>query len=332
MNDMHEIAPGKRVTMKDVARAAHVATSTVSRALNRPGRTHPYTAQHVLRIAQQLGYVNENNQDKKPAQPTKRLAVVADIRNAALVSALHHSATRAKYQLLFLDSSLPLPEVGSACHAMINQVDGFLIDSEKRKVELNAFVEHQPILWLNRETRKYDVILPDVYKSLSEIIKLLQSRTGSRLAYLYDSNQGWIADECLKTVLKASKQHGIKVDLISDVANNVEAGFKAQTRWRKRSYKEVIIFGTMAAIGFTKAIRRRNANIFNTVSVLGIGDTHSGLLSSPALSTLEIPQEKLAKAAVCQILETMNDNTPRERKVKKIPLRLIRRESTKNWW
>ena len=43
-------------TIYDVARLAGVATSTVSRALSNPGRVSFKTAEHIRKIAEQIGY------------------------------------------------------------------------------------------------------------------------------------------------------------------------------------------------------------------------------------------------------------------------------------
>jgi DNA-binding LacI/PurR family transcriptional regulator len=43
-------------TIYDVARVAGVAPSTVSRASSKPGRGSYKTAEHVRRVAEQLGY------------------------------------------------------------------------------------------------------------------------------------------------------------------------------------------------------------------------------------------------------------------------------------
>ena len=45
-----------RVTAKDVAERAGVAASTVSRALNSPGRINEQTRQRILDAARELGY------------------------------------------------------------------------------------------------------------------------------------------------------------------------------------------------------------------------------------------------------------------------------------
>jgi hypothetical protein len=50
---------GPRPTIYDVARVAGVATSTVSRALSNPGRVSFKTAEHIRKVAKELGYRSE---------------------------------------------------------------------------------------------------------------------------------------------------------------------------------------------------------------------------------------------------------------------------------
>ena len=50
------VAVKRRVTLDDVAKVAHVATSTASRALNRPGRINAETEALVRQVANDLGY------------------------------------------------------------------------------------------------------------------------------------------------------------------------------------------------------------------------------------------------------------------------------------
>ena len=45
-----------RPTIRDVAEAAGVATSTVSRAFSRPGRVSTEIAERIYRVARDLGY------------------------------------------------------------------------------------------------------------------------------------------------------------------------------------------------------------------------------------------------------------------------------------
>ena len=48
--------PTATPTIYDVARIAGVATSTVSRALSNPGRVSFKTAEHIRKVAEEIGY------------------------------------------------------------------------------------------------------------------------------------------------------------------------------------------------------------------------------------------------------------------------------------
>lgn len=326
----------KRVTMCDVAKTAHVAPSTVSRALNRPGRINPHTAEHVFRVARELGYISEDDARCSAHPLTKRFGVVVNMGNAALISALKESAERVGYHLLFLDAHVPQPDLATACHAVLNHVDGFLIDSEKTKVQLNAFVERHPMVWLNRETPKYDAVVPDVEQSLDSVLLGLKEQEKTEFTFLYAGEQSWIGSECLETVSKLSARYHLNMQLIDDVANTVEAGYKTLSRWRRRAYRNVLVYGSQAAVGFMRALREKDSSSLPHVAVLGIGDAHTGSLATPSLSTLEIPQKAMAKAAIKRLCEQVkNQATPKsgtKHEIKKVPMRLIRRESTRAWY
>lgn len=69
-------------TIYDVARAAGVAASTVSRAFSRPGRVNAATAERIRKIAAELGYRANPLAAALPTGRTHMLAlVVSDVTN-----------------------------------------------------------------------------------------------------------------------------------------------------------------------------------------------------------------------------------------------------------
>ena len=92
------------VTLDDVARAAGVAPTTVSRVVNKPQLVSPDTAAHVRAVIDQLGYV-PNRLAGGLASRRSRLvaAVVPTIANAMfaeVVQALGDTLSQAGYELL----------------------------------------------------------------------------------------------------------------------------------------------------------------------------------------------------------------------------------------
>ena len=74
--------PRRRATITDVATAAGVAPSTVSRAFTRPGRVNHATREHVLAVAEELGYTPNPAARALESGRTNTLALlVPDITN-----------------------------------------------------------------------------------------------------------------------------------------------------------------------------------------------------------------------------------------------------------
>ena len=90
---MKESGGRSEPTINDVARAAGVAPSTVSRALTKPGRVSFKTAEHVRRVAAELGYRSHRMELPISTRGTGVLAlIVADIANPVFVGMIRGGA------------------------------------------------------------------------------------------------------------------------------------------------------------------------------------------------------------------------------------------------
>jgi LacI family transcriptional regulator len=101
-------APGRGgpVTGYDVARAAGVSQSTVSRALRGDARVVPETREHVLKVARELGYVVNLSARSLITRRTSTIAIVSgDLRNPAyplLVQVLQEQFHARDHRVLLL--------------------------------------------------------------------------------------------------------------------------------------------------------------------------------------------------------------------------------------
>ena len=99
----------KRPTVYDVAKAAGVAPSTVSRAFSRPGRVSAQTAAHIRAVAEELGYRVTTTESGAPThKKTRTLALfVSDIGNpfyVEIIRGAHDSASVNGYALMLCDT------------------------------------------------------------------------------------------------------------------------------------------------------------------------------------------------------------------------------------
>src|SRR3954453_2983364 len=90
--------PGRPPSIYDVAEAAGVAASTVSRALSKPGRVSFRTAEHVREVAARLGYRAEETERSLPVNTPSLLAMlVADITNPVFYGMIRGAERAARH-------------------------------------------------------------------------------------------------------------------------------------------------------------------------------------------------------------------------------------------
>ena len=127
-------------TIYDVAKAAGVAASTVSRAFARPGRVSAETAQRVFAAAAGIGY----RSDALPGLTTTRTRslalVVTDITNpfySELIRGAHEAAGAAGYTILLShtqeDAQLDRPgALGGLSQRIPNHANGYSWENCRR--------------------------------------------------------------------------------------------------------------------------------------------------------------------------------------------------------
>ena len=126
--------PSRRLapTIYDVARAAGVAPSTVSRAFTRPSRVNPETAERVRTVAKSIGYLGRTR--VRPADPENLPMIgvlVADVTDptvAEFVCGAESPAAEANYTMLLSRCQvLEQGQTQTLDHLLGNAVDGVVV-------------------------------------------------------------------------------------------------------------------------------------------------------------------------------------------------------------
>lgn len=319
----------QKVTIYDVAREAHVATSTVSRALNRPGRTNEATAQLVQRIAAELGYVSPTHRSTPPPVHHRRLASFLRVQEDQQFASLTSEASRYDYDLVSL-----LPHQNSATNVsrvrrLQDYVDGFLFCRIKASQELTAVLQGFPCVWMNESDGPGGHVLPQVELGMRQTIAHLKSLGHRAFTYLQDSEQSWLNTKFCRMAREISARENLEMHLISGIANNIQSGARAVSLWRKQPDSAVVFYGVFAAAGFMQTAQRYyKLNIPRDVSILAIGESLPGSLTTPGLTTLEIPYTKIGIEGIRLLVRMIEHPTQVNATSVKVPLKFINRQST----
>src|SRR4051812_15447322 len=118
------------VTIKDVARAAGVSASTVTRALTMPELVHPETRERVRRTATDLGYqTNRAARGLIPGRPGNLGLLVPDLANPffpSVVKGVQARAHEADYAVFLADTDEDSAAEIGLVRKLSQQVDGLL--------------------------------------------------------------------------------------------------------------------------------------------------------------------------------------------------------------
>jgi LacI family transcriptional regulator, repressor for deo operon, udp, cdd, tsx, nupC, and nupG len=142
-------------TIYDVARIAGVATSTVSRALSNPGRVSFKTAEHVRKVAEEIGYRSAPLERALPVQRTMLLGmIVADINNPVfhgMIRGAERTAMHAGYIMLVVETQESVHTEKQALSRVLSAVDGVILSSSRMPdASIRDAAKHRPLVLLNR--------------------------------------------------------------------------------------------------------------------------------------------------------------------------------------
>lgn len=305
------------VTASDVARAAGVSQSTVSRAFAENAGPPPKKKDLILQVARELGYHPNAFARALAANRSGIIAMIAsgleDTFLSKLLCGLVESLQERNLQLLMfsLEDERQIPDILEKLHQY--HVDGMISTSVFLKAEtVYRFSEMcRPIIMLNRFVPAPYVkgVCCDNAAGAGELVKHLVSLGKRRIALLSGAPQSYTAQSRAKGFLAQMEALGIAPAAQIQTATThrvYESGRAAMERLLERSpgLDAVLCTNDMLAFGAMDAVRGSTAK--GGIAVAGFDGHPFAGRPSYDLTTVEQPLETLIREAVdtlCQMLE-----------------------------
>ncbi|QVQ52359.1 LacI family DNA-binding transcriptional regulator [Spiractinospora alimapuensis] len=324
----------KRTTVYDVAREAGVAPSTVSRAFGNPRRVNATTRDHVLQVAQRLGYRPNPLATALQSGRTATVAMlVPDITNPHFFGTIRGAERRASaagvtFILGYTEESADNER--NQIERLARSVDGFVLAASRlpdaATVELAR--EHNLAL-VNREVEGLPSAVVDNGRGSGQIVEHLASLGHRTLVYLSGPRQSWLAGERWRALRAAAETHGMTITRLGPFPPRVVGGGAAADAALVTGATAVVAHNDLLAIGVLRRLGERGVRVPADVSVVGYDDIFGADFCVPALTTLAGPHEEAGRAAVELLLEKGSATGARTaaRRVT-LPSHLVIRDST----
>ena len=314
----------KPVTIHDVARAAGVGISTVSRAFGNPGRVNPLTRQHVLQVARQVGYrPNPVAQALESGRTNTIALIVPDITNPhffGLIRGAETQAAAAGMTMILGDAQGGATE--EALIARLSQVvDGFVMAASMLSTaRLRELASDKPVVLFNREIEGIPSVITDHAEGTRQIVEHLVSLGHRAISFLAGPRQSWSGARRWQALQSAAGAHGVQATLLAHFAPSIEGGSAAADAAINTGCTAVVAHNDLLAIGVLRRLAERDISVPEDLSVVGYDDIFGADFCNPPLTTLAGPIEQAGRAAVDAVLR---ERTGRDQGSGAEPPRLI---------
>lgn len=321
-------------TIYDVATAAGVATSTVSRAFSTPTRVNAKTRAKVLAVAAELGYrPNPHARALFSGRHHTVAMVVSDITNPHYFELIRGAEMRARaseYTLVLVNAEESSRVEYDQIQRLVPSVDGFVLAASRLPDEnLRQIAAQRPVVLMSRELSGLASVVLDHVQGCRQIVEHLASLGHHGLTYLAGPQNSWMAKTRWAALRSAAEDLGLEARRIGPFTPKVSQGGAAADGALHAGASAIVAHNDLLAIGVVQRLAQRSVRVPEDVSVVGFDNIFAADLCTPTLTTLGGVHADVGRSAVEILLDTVAAPRPRESPPRVVlPTELVLRGST----
>ena len=328
--------------MSSVAQKTGFSVNTVSRVLRGDKNISFKTTQIIKKAAEELEYIPNYIAGSMRRKETKTIGVIsADSSNpffAEIILGIEETAKKHGYHILLMNTEeSPENECAALKILQARQVDGLIsmpVYNDERVIALYEKFPH-PYLFAGRKVlglEEHSIVFDDTrttYNLTEHFIKkghrqVLYITGPAQVSNTFDRLYGYVC-ACIKHKIPVKRSYIIKS------GGHIKDGYKAVYKALKKgtAFTAVICFNDLVAAGVLRALNEQKIRVPDDVEVAGCDNLQIAQFLTPALSTLEVPKNRLGEKAVLELIAHMQ-NKDRPYKTIYLKTRMMFRESTLN--
>lgn len=331
------------VTLRDVARVAHVHPSTASRALNPQTRSlvNAQTVKRVLAAAEELDYQpNSLARGLKLNRTFTMGMLLPDLTNPLfppMVRGIEDRLTRAGYTLVLANTDNDKDKERSTLDGMLlRRVDGLILATARRQYPLldEILAADMPVVLINRtaDDPRVSAVTPDDHAGVGLAVRHLVERGHRRIAHIAGTQEVTPGLARYQAFVSWTQSEDIGFDpnlvVFADWFRE-ESGVKAcrELLSRGEQFSAIIAANDLIALGCYEVLEEHGLRVPEDVSVIGYNDISFCEKVAPALTTVRTPKYEMGVKAAELLLETMENREATPVSLRLSPT-LVEREST----
>lgn len=332
-----------KVTLRDVAKAAGVAESTVSRALTGSGQLAEGTRQKITDAAAKLGYELAPRAMGSQPETRKRRGVigvvVAALHNSFypyLVDRLHNELDDLGFDMVLIIDEITRDRAGRKLRSLVDTLDGVIVTTATVGSPMIEFLKERgtPTVLAIRSNMKDDVnvVESDNFAAGVEALDHLVSLGHRKIGFLMgpaitSTTVGRL--EGARTVL-SRVEIPFDPDLLFHTEFTHEGGYSGCVQLMRSKNPPTAIFcaNDVIAIGALDAALKIGLQVPRDISIIGVDDIPMASWGMISLTTIRQPIGDIGSMAAKLISENIRSETTMSSKHHIFPTSLVMRGTT----
>lgn len=324
------------MNIKQIAKAAGVSVTTVSRVLNHPENVAPKTREKIQRIIDEEEYTPNWLARGLNFNKTKTIGlVIPHTLNSVYMEAANgvEEVARQKGYITFMCNMEKDPQME---REYINQlitrkVDGIILMYSTVDEEYASWIEEENVpavlIGESKARKTWSSVNVDCRRGAAAMMAHLVDCGHRRISILCGTDPEPECDEMLQGYKNVLKAGGYRVDerLIQHVKNNIEGGYVGMKRLLGGLPKPPdAVFATSDEIvyGAMDAIKESGLKIPDDIAVAGFGNDRMSSLMEPKVTTVELPYRKMGIYGARILFDLIEEKHSKEQGIKKPPTRI----------
>ena len=304
------------ITIKDIAREAHVSYATVSRAFNNRDGVRSETRDKVLKIANRLNYSPNGIARGLVLKQTKTIGlVIPDITNPffpEVARGIEEGAKEEGYSVFLCNTNWEQERQFQYIKLLAEKrVDGLIIApmSDAPDPEGERLHGSIPVVYVDRAPQNTDrsyVVIDNVRGGFIATRHLIEAGY-RKIGFIGAVEQSLPIDERLKGFRMAMERYGLPIDerFIRIGHFNQETGVNfIEGMIKEGDYPQAVFAeNDIVALGVIHGVREMGLSVPGDVAVVGFDDISIASLHYIKLTTVVQPKYEMGKAAVKFLLD-----------------------------
>jgi LacI family transcriptional regulator len=303
-------------TIDQVAAAADVNRSTVSRAFTRPEMLSAETVQRVLDAAQRLGYAPNHTARALSTGRHRNVAlIVPDVANPyfpPLIRAVQREMDRLDFCLFLGNTDEDPKQEDKLVGRFAGQVAGMILASTRLpEARIRVHAAMRPVVLINRDIAGIPRVLIDSGTGVEEAVMHLGGLGHKVIAYVSGPATSWSNRQRLNAVRRAADKLKIKHVTVAAAVPSFDAGRAAAKQVLRTGATAAIAFDDVTAHGLLAGLADEGIKVPKRFAVVGCDDVLVAV-TQPALTTVSNRSTEAGHAAVSLLTDMLQSPAIRD--------------------